>query len=125
MPDKQTRESIEAELNASEVERAVRRCREVLHDIRELQRRLEEEEEERSWAITPLPDRPLVERMAAVGIGKEAIQQVSDMLDATKKLVSGRADEIPVGMRRGLAETADAGISALDQLQDILDARRQ
>ena len=123
MPDRQARESIEAELNASEVERAVRRCREVLHDIRELQRRLEEEE--RSWAITPLPDRPLVERMAAVGIGKEAIQQVSDMRDATKKLVSGRADEIPVGMRRGLAETADAGISALDQLQDILDARRQ
>jgi hypothetical protein len=111
-------------LNASEVERAVRRCREVLHDIRELQRRLEEEEE-RSWAITPLPDRPLVERMAAVGIGKEAIQQVSDMLDAIKKLVSGEADEIPVGMRRGLTETADAGISALDQLQDILDARRQ
>jgi hypothetical protein len=124
MRDRQTRESIEAELNASEVERAVRRCREVLHDIRELQRRLEEEEE-RSWAITPLPDRPLVERMAAVGIGKEAIQQVSDMLDAIKKLVSGEADEIPVGMRRGLAETADAGISALDQLQDILDARRQ
>jgi hypothetical protein len=119
MPDRQTRESIEAELNASEVERAMRRCREVLHDIRELQRRLEEE---RSWAITPLPDRPLVERIAAVGIGKEAIQQVSDMLDAIKKLVSGRADEIPVGMRRGLAETADAGISALDQLQDILDA---
>jgi hypothetical protein len=72
---------------------------EVPHDIRELERRLEEEE--RGRAITPLPGKPLVERMAAVGSSKEAIQQVSDMLDAITKRVSGRADEIPVGMRRG------------------------
>lgn len=122
MPMKQTRESIEAELNANQVERAVARLRETVRDIEEFEKRLQEEEKE--WGITPVPSKPVVERMAAVGMTQEAIDQVAAMLDALPKIVLGKMDEIPDRVRRGLAETADAEISAVDQLQDILDARR-
>jgi hypothetical protein len=110
-------------LAATEVERAIARCREVVRDVQYLERRLQEQG--REWGITPLPGRSLVERMAAVGMSKDAIQHVSDMLKAITRIVSGKLNEIPKGARVFLADMADAEISALDQMQDILDARRR
>jgi hypothetical protein len=123
MPKKETRESIEAELAATEVERAIARCREVVRDVQDLERRLQEQE--REWGITPFPGKPLIERMAAIGMNKDVIQHVSDMLEAITRIVSNKTNEIPEGARISLAAMADAEISALDQLQDILDARRR
>jgi hypothetical protein len=123
MPEKQTRESIEAEMTASEVERAVAKLQEAMRDMEEFERRLQHEE--REWGITPIPSKPLVERMAAVGMSKEVIDYVSDMLGAVTKIGLGRIDEVPHRIWRDLTETADAEISALDQLQDLLDARRR
>ena len=123
MPKKETRESIETELAATEVEQAIARCREVVRDVQDLERRLQEQE--REWGITPLPAKPLIERMAAVGMSKDVIQHVSDMLEAITRIVSGKMNEIPEGARISLAAMAEAEISALDQLQAILDARRR
>ena len=122
MPKKETRESIETELAAAEVERAIARCREVVRDVQDLERRLQEQE--REWGIAPLPGKPLIERMAAVGMSKDVIQRVSDMLEAIARIVSGKVNEIPEVARISLAGMANAEISALDQLQAILDARR-
>ena len=122
MPKKETCESIEAELAATEVERAIARCREVVRDVQDLERRLKDQE--REWGITPIPGKPLIERIAAVGMSKDVIQQVSDMLEAITRIVSSKMNEIPEGGRISLAAMADAEISALDQLQAILDARR-
>ena len=123
MPKKETRESIESELAATEVERAIARCREVLRDVQDLERRLREQE--RDWGITPLPGKPLIERMAAVGMNKDVIQRVSDMMEAMARIVSGKVNEIPEVARISLATMANAEIAALDQLQAILDARRR
>ena len=123
MPKKQTRESIEADLNASEIDRAVAKLQEAKRAMEEFERRLQDEE--REWEITPVPSKPLVERMAAIGMSKEVIDYVSDMLGAVTKIGLGRMDEIPHRIRRDLTETPDAEISALDQLQNILDARRR
>jgi len=44
MSKKQSRESLEAELNTSEIERVRTRLRETLHDIEEFRNRLQDEE---------------------------------------------------------------------------------
>jgi hypothetical protein len=62
--------------------------------------------------------------MAAVGMNKDVIQRVSGMLEAIARIISGKVNEIPEVARISLAGMANAEISALDQLQAILDARR-
>ena len=123
MPKKQTRETIEAELSAIETERLAGWTNEILHEIDEVEALLRQMEKERG-----LPDscqaKPLVERMAHLGMNQEAIDRVSEMLDAMTKVAQGNMDAIPDRVRQELAKAADAEISALDQLQDILDARR-
>ena len=121
MPQKKTHENIEAELNANGVDHVVAKLRETLHDFEELERRLQEAEKE--LGITSLPSRPLVERMTAVGMSKEVIKQVSEMCDTIAKIAGGRTDEVPDSIRLELAEPADAQISVMDLLQDILEGR--
>jgi hypothetical protein len=120
VPKKQTRETIEAELNATDTERLLELANEVLREIDEVEAGLWQMEKERG-----LPDschaKPLLERMANLGMRQEAIDRVGEMLDAMTK-TQGKIDELPDRVRRELAKAADAEISALDQLQDILDA---
>jgi hypothetical protein len=122
MPKKQTRESIEAELNASEFERMSVKFEILIRDLDNLEMRLRELEKRRG-----IPDfygtKSLPERMAALGMSKEGIDGISDALDAVTKAHLGKMGEIPERMRRRFDEMADAETSALDQLQGILDAR--
>jgi hypothetical protein len=122
MPEKQSRESIEAELNATDVERAIANLSKAMRDFEEFERQLQQHERERGLASDRT--KPLDERMAAVGMRQEAIDHMSIMFYAVTKILGGRADEIPDHVRRQLAEAADAEISAVDLLQDLLDARR-
>jgi hypothetical protein len=124
MPKKETREAIEAELNATETERLRNRIEEIFHEIEELEATLQQIEEDRGLPSF-IRSKPLVERMTNLGMSQEAIDAVGDMLDAMTKAVQGKMDEISGEVRQGLAVVADAEISALDQLQDILDARRR
>ena len=121
MQQNQTHENIEAELNASGVDHVVAKLRETLHDFEELERRLQEAEKE--FGITSLPSRPLVERMTAVGMSKEAIKQVSETCDTIAKIARGRTDEVPDRIRLELAQPADAQTSIMDLLQAILEVR--
>jgi len=95
---------------------------EVLREIDEVEAGLRQMEKERG-----LPDschaKPLLERMANLGMRQEAIDRVGEMLDALTK-TQGKIDELPGRVRQELAKAADAEISALDQL-DILDAARR
>jgi hypothetical protein len=86
------KQSREAELNTSEIERVRARLRETLLDIEELETRLQDEE--RKCGITPAPSKPVVERMAAVGMPREAIDQLADMLD-TLTQIAPRIEIIP------------------------------
>ena len=121
MTKKKTRESIEAELSASESERLLRGVEELVHDFNELEADFERLEQEKGLPVDRT--KPLAERMASVGMSKQAIDRISSLFDASDKIRLGRMDEVPEDIRRKLAESADAEISALDQLQDVLDAR--
>ena len=122
MPKKQTRESIEAELSASEKERLLLVAEELAHDWDEVEAELQRVEQEQG-----LPSdrtKPLTDRLAALGMSKQAIDRIADLFDISDKIMLGMMDEVPEDIRRKLAEGGDAEISALDQLQDVLDARR-
>ena len=123
MPEKQTRVSIEAELNATETERLINLVKEILCEIDEVEVGLRQMEEERG--LPSDSSKPLVDRMAHLGMSPEAIERVGELFDAAAKIHQGEIDEIPDHLRRELAKTAEAKISALDQLQDVLDARRR
>jgi hypothetical protein len=69
MPPKQTRESIEAELNASESDRLVIKLREVLSDLDEVEKELEALEEAQGLPAF-YRSKPLLERMATVASGR-------------------------------------------------------
>lgn len=121
MPTKPTRESIEAELNASEGERFSREAKDILRGIDELEARLQETEQERG-----LPSaKPILERLANLEMDPNGIDRVGELIDALFNIAEGKQDELPEHIRQELAETADAEISALDQLQDVLDAQRR
>lgn len=122
MPKKETPESIEAELNAGQTERLLADLKEAVRAVEEFEADLQARE--RAKGIKTEKDKPLVDRLAAVGVPKEAIDETAELLGAFELLMTDRPEELPERVRRKLAETTEAQLSALDQLQDILDASR-
>jgi len=64
-----------------------------LHAIEEFETRLQDEE--RKCGIAPAPSKPVVERMAAVGMPRKVIDQLADMLDTLTQIAPGIIGEIP------------------------------
>ena len=124
MPTKQTKESIEAELNATERDRVVRKLQDVAQEAVEWEKRLQEMEDE-----TGLPSfyrsKPLVERMAALGMSQGAIEHARTWLNALSKVASGRSDELPDHLKQELADEADAELTGAELLADIVQTHRK
>lgn len=111
------REKIEAELRVSERERVVAKCRRLINQFDEFERRLQALEAERG--VPPsYRSKPLVERIAHLGMSGDALDQIKQLLAAIK--VFAKADDPPV--KRLLAEHAD---SAVDQLAVLMESRRK
>jgi hypothetical protein len=66
-------------IERSDIEGMRTRLRETLRGIAEFETRLQDEE--RKCGITPAPSEPVVDRMAALGMPREAINQLAEMLD--------------------------------------------
>src|ERR1700724_1765198 len=111
MPAKQTKESIEAELNASDVERIALQLQEVARDAELVEKDLHAREDELG-----IPEfarsRPLPERMAPVGMSRAGIERLSTFLDALVMVRQGRRDELPDHVKSKLADLADVELSA-------------
>jgi hypothetical protein len=122
MPAKQTKESIEAELNASEKDRVVQKLRAVAQEAQEFERRLQELEAE-AGLPTFYRSKPIVERMAAIGFDQAAIDHVQKWLGVISKMVRG--DELPDDVKRELAEEADAELSGAELLAGIVQSHRK
>jgi hypothetical protein len=100
MPQKETRESIEAELNASKRERIALQLQELVreaHLVEKDLRALEDEQDipEFAWS------RPLPERMAAVGMSRGVIDRISKFMDALDMVRQGRSDDLPDDVKKG------------------------
>jgi hypothetical protein len=66
--------------------------------------------------------KPLAERLAAVGLSKEAIAQINLLFDA---LQTRDVNDLPEQVKQMLAKVADAEYSALDQLAALRESRRK
>jgi hypothetical protein len=122
MPKKETPESIEAELNANQSERMAADLKDVVRSLRQFEADLEARE--RAKGIKIERGKPLARRLAAVGWPKAAIQETMELFGAFDLIIKDRPEEVSERVWRKLAEMEETRISALDQLQDILDARR-
>jgi hypothetical protein len=124
MPTKQTKESTEAELNASDVERIALQLQEVARDAELVEKDLCALEDELG-----IPEfarsLPLPERMAAVGMSCAGIERLSTLLDALEMVRQGRRDELPDRVKSELADLADAELSGAEQLAAIVDRERK
>src|SRR5258708_25541035 len=122
MPAKQTRETIEAELNASEVDRIKIQFLEKLVEIEEVEKELQELEAARGLRESN-KGKPLPERMAALGMSQGVIDRVRTYLDAFEKLnAGGRIDELRDDIKQKLAEHADAELTGAELLADIVQS---
>jgi len=125
MPVKQTRESIEAELNASKRERIALQLQELVREAHLVENDLRSLEDEHG-----IPEfarsRPLPERMAAVGMSRAVIDRVQIMmLDALDMVRQGRSDDLPDDVKSELAAQADAELSGAEQLAAIVGSNRK
>jgi hypothetical protein len=85
-----------AMIERSDIEGTRTRLRETLHGIEEFETRLQDEE--RKCGITPAPSKPVIERMAAVGMPREVIDQLADMLDTLTQIAPSIIGEIIPGL---------------------------
>jgi hypothetical protein len=124
MPAKQTREAIEAELNASESERIGLQLQDVVKEAELVEKDLRALEDEHG-----IPEfarsRPLPERMTAVGMGRAGVERLSTFLDALEMVRQGRRDELPDHVKSELADLADAELSGAEQLTAIVDQQHK
>jgi hypothetical protein len=85
-----------AMIERSDIEDMRTRLRETLHGIAEFETRLQDEE--RKFGITPAPSEPVIERMAAVGMPREVIDQFADTLDTLTQIAPGIIGKIIPGL---------------------------
>ena len=124
MPQKETRESIEAELNASKRERIALQLQELVREAHLVENDLRSLEDE--YGIPEFArSRPLPERMAAVGMSRAVIDRISKFMDALDMDRQGRSDDLPDDVQSELTGLADAELSGAEQLAAIVDRERK
>jgi hypothetical protein len=65
---------------------------------------------------------PLAERLACVGLSKEAVAKINMLFDV---LQARNVNEFPAYAKQLLAKLADAEYSAIDQLAALIESRRK
>ena len=116
------REEIEAELHTGEHKRAIAGLKQLTADVEEFERNLRWLEAE---LVMPefFRSKPLAQRLAYVGISKEAIAQVNMLFETIE--TCNRLDEWPEAMKQFLAKIADVEYSTSAQLAELLESRRK
>jgi hypothetical protein len=113
------REKIESKLRMRERERVVAECQ---RQFDEFERHLQVLEAERN--LPPFDrSKPLVERLARLGMREDVIDKIQQRLAAFTGFAKG--DDPPESLKRSLAERADAEYSAFDQLAVLMESRRK
>src|SRR5258708_38784512 len=120
MPAKQTREAIEAELNASESERIALQLQEVVREAELVEKDLRALEAEHG-----IPEfarsRSLPERSAAVGMRRGGVEPLSTFLHALEMVRQRRRDEWPDHLKSERADSTDTELHGAAELAAIGD----
>jgi hypothetical protein len=124
MPTKQTKESIEAELNASERDRILAELRETIASIDEFERELQTLEARHGLPASQ-QSKSLAERMAALGLRQASIDSVQKYVEAFALIDASRTDEVAHDIKQGLAKQADAALTGAELLAKIVSEVRK
>jgi hypothetical protein len=123
-PIRESRETIEAELQMGERARVVvEKALSMIRELDEFEARLQAMENEASLPVF-YRSKPLTERIAHLGMSPEAIAHTAELLDGIEKLALGRGELSDV-VKRQLGQEAEAARSAADQLARIIKTRQK
>jgi hypothetical protein len=117
-----TKQEIEAELQASEVDKAVAKARELQAEFQEWNALLQAAERE-VWQPHWSHHDPLVERLRRVGRTEEEIAEFERRLELLPDIIRGK--ELPADIQKELDDEAAAEASALDQLSAVVTAAKR
>jgi hypothetical protein len=116
-----TKEEIEAELNASEREKAIARLRELMRDWEEFEA-LIRAAEDKVWQPHWSYNDPLVVRLRRIGLDEETVRRAKEHLDKLALIVSGKA--LPAEIKAEAAELIAAEAAGLDLLNETIRKKR-
>jgi hypothetical protein len=116
-----TKEELEAELNASEKDKAIAKLRELIADIDEWEADLQALERE-VWQPHWSHSDPLADRLRRVGFEGDKIREVERRMTVMGALIRG--EPIPSDIQAEIDSASAAEDSALSQLATVVSASR-
>jgi hypothetical protein len=122
MPVRETKQQIEAELNACEPDRVRAKFRRLIADWNEFEMRLRHEER-KIWQPHWSHHDPYTDRFLRIGMNPQLAAEIGGRLAHLGDIVANR--QLPPYILAEIYEINAAGDSALDQLKALIDARKK
>jgi len=122
MPAKETKQQIEAELNASERDRVLAKFRELIANWDQFETRLRHEER-KVWQPHWSHHDPYTDRFLRIGMNPQMAAKIGRRLAHLGDIVANK--QIPPNIQAEIDQINAAGDSALDQLKTVIDARKR
>jgi hypothetical protein len=121
MPIKETKQQIEAKLNASEPERVRAKFRELIEDWDEFETRLRHEER-KVWQPHWSHNDSYTDRFLRIGMNPQLAAEIGGRLAHLGDIVANK--QLPPHIQAEIYEINAVGDSALNQLKALTDARK-
>jgi hypothetical protein len=122
MPLRETKQQIEAELNASELDRVRAKFRELIAGWDEFETRLRGEER-KVWQPHWSHHDSYTDRFLRIGMNPQLAAEIGDRLAHVGDIFANR--QPPAHIQAEIYQINAAGDSALDQLKAVIDARKK
>jgi hypothetical protein len=122
MPAKETKQQIEAELNASERDRVQAKFRELIANWDQFETRLRHEER-KVWQPHWSHHDPYSDRFLRIGMNAQIAAAIGGRLAHLGDIVANK--QIPPNIQAEIDQINAAGDSALEQLKNVTAARKK
>jgi hypothetical protein len=122
MPAKETKQQIEAELNASERDRVQAKFRELIANWDQFETRLRHEER-KVWQPHRSHHDPYSDRFLRIGMNAQIAAAIGARLAHLGDIVANK--QVPPNIQAEIDQINAAGDSALEQLKNVTAARKK
>ena len=122
MPAKETKQQIEAELNASERDRVLAKSRELIANWDQFETRLRHEER-KVWQPHWSHHDPYTDRFLRIGMNPQIAAEIGGRLAHLGDVVANK--QVPPNVQAEIDQINAAGDSALEQLKTVIAARKK
>jgi len=122
MPAKETKQQIEAELNASERDRVLAKSRELIANWDQFETRLRHEER-KVWQPHWSHHDPYTDRFLRIGMNPQIAAEIGGRLAHLGDVVANK--QVPPNIQAEIDQINAAGDSALEQLKTVIAAGKK